>query len=289
MGPAASVPAEKQVLATIRARIGSLSPGERKVAQAVLDAPNEVIHMTVGELAARAGTAESTTVRTCHRLGFAGYQDVKIRLARELDSTAPAIRSSIDGTAEPHEVLRTVLAFNIEALRDITSTISAESFDLAAAAIARARKVLLLGFGSSFFVCQEASERLSAVGMDAAAPESPNMKLLLASRSESDDVVICISHTGATKEVIRYAEVASAAGATVIALTSFARTRLTQMADIALIAGGQELDFRFDAMSARIVHLAVLDAIYLSLPHRLGERSAQSLNTYYGEEASWRF
>jgi DNA-binding MurR/RpiR family transcriptional regulator len=288
MADSPGVPASKQVLSTIRVNLGSLTPGERKVAMVVLESPSEVIHMTVGELAQRADTAESTAVRLCHRLGYAGYQDLKIRLARELVSTEPAVRSEIDGSAEPHEILRTVLSFNIEALRDITSSISAEQFDLAANAIAGAHKVLLLGFGSSFLVCQEAHERLASVGVDAAAPDSPNMKLLLASRSDKTDVVVCVSHTGATKEVIRYAEVAKRAGATVIAVTSFARTPLAEVADIPLIAGGQQLDFRFDAMSARIAHLAVLDAIYISLPHKLGERSTQSLNTFYGEEAAWR-
>ena len=43
-----AVPANKQVLPTIRVQIGSLSPGERKVANVILEAPNEVIHMTVG-------------------------------------------------------------------------------------------------------------------------------------------------------------------------------------------------------------------------------------------------
>ncbi len=197
------IPASRRVLPTIRVKLGSLSPGERKVANVILDSPSEVIHMTVGDLALRAGTAESTAVRMCHRLGYAGYQDVKIRLARELVSSEPAVRSQIDGSAEPHEILRMVLAFNIEALRDITSSISPEEFDRAADAIAHASKVLLLGFGSSYFVCKEAHERLASVGIDASAPESPNMKLLLASRTTPGDVVVCVSHTGATKEINR--------------------------------------------------------------------------------------
>src|SRR4051794_2485180 len=121
-----NVPAERQVLAAIRARIGSLSPGEKKVASTILEAPEDIIHMTVGELAARAGTAESTAVRCCHKLGYAGYQDIKIHLARELATTEPAIQSQIDPSSSPHEILRMVLKFNMDSLADITSTISAE-------------------------------------------------------------------------------------------------------------------------------------------------------------------
>lgn len=268
--------------------IGSLPPGDRRVAEVVLEFPHEVIHMTVAELAQRAGSAESTAVRCCHKLGYGGYQDLKIHLARELTIDQPEVRTTIDSTAPPYEVLRTVLAFDAEMLRDITSGITAEEFDAAATAMGRAKRVVLLGFGSSFFVCLEAHERLSSVGLDAIAPESPNMKLLICSRVTTDDVVICVSHTGATKELFRYVDVAKRAGATIIAITSFARTRLARAADIALIAGGQEFDFRFDAVSGRLAHLAVLDALYMSLPQQLGARATKSLATFHDEESAWR-
>lgn len=288
MGESVTVSPDKTVLASIRHRLGSLPPGDRRVAEVILEVPHEVIHMTVSELAARAGSAESTTVRCCRKLGYGGYQDLKIRLARELATQQPQIQAAIDQDTAPYEILRTVLAFDAELLKDITSGIGEGEFEDASRAIARARRVILVGFGSSYFVCLEAHERLSSAGLDAVAPESPNMKLLLCSRTTSEDVVVCVSHTGATKELIRYAEVAKANEATVIAVTSYANTRLARTADIALVAGGRDLDFRFDALSGRLAHLAVLDALYMSMPNQLGERATASLATFHDEESAWR-
>jgi DNA-binding MurR/RpiR family transcriptional regulator len=58
---------------------------------------------------------------------------------------------------------------------------------------------------------------------------------------------------------------ASAAGATVISLTSFTHSPLTEMADHTLVAGSCETTHRIEAMTSRIVHLTVLDALFVLL------------------------
>ncbi|MGB4136156.1 MAG: MurR/RpiR family transcriptional regulator [Microbacterium sp.] len=279
---------DKTVLASARALIGSLPPSDRRVAEVILEHPEEVLHMTVAELAARAHSAESTAVRCCHKLGYRGFQDLKIRLARELAAVRPEVRPTLDATGGHHDVLRTVLAFEREVLDDINSTIADEAFDAATEALAASGRVLLVGFGVSYFVCLDAQDRLSSIGIDAQAPEAPNMKLLLSTRLRPGDVLLCISHTGATKEILRYAEVARGNGATTIAITSFARSRLARLADVLLVAGGRELDFRFDAVSGRLAHHAVLDALYLALAQALGERATRSLDVFHDEESAWR-
>lgn len=278
----------KQVLASVRSLITSLPRSEQKIAQVVLDDPESVIHMTVLELAQRAGTAESTAVRCCHKLGYSGFQDLKIRLARELATGAHDDHEVLTSSSTPSQVLRSVLTFDTQVISDISSSLDPDAFEAAVFALLDARRVALLAFGFSYFVCLDAQDRLSSIGMDVRAPESPNMKLMLTNRLQPEDVAICVSHTGATKEVLRYAELAQRQGATTIALTSFARSKLAKIADITLVAGGREIDFRFDAASARLAQLAVLDAIYLALALNLGEKAETSLAVYHDEESGWR-
>lgn len=278
----------KTVIASIRALIGSLPPGDLKVAQAILDSPEAVIHMTVAELAAQAGTAESTAVRCCHKLGYRGFQDLKIHLARELSSHSTEIPESLEDAERPHDVLRAVLRFDAEVLRDVLSTLDPGAFDAATAALGAAENVVLVGFGSSQYVCFEAQDRLCSIGINARSPQSQNMMLLQTSRLGAGDVLICISHTGATKEIIRYADLARENGATTIVVTSYGRSRLTRSADVLLLAGGRELDFRFDALSGRLAHLAVLDALYMALAQSLGSAASESLAVFHDEESAWR-
>lgn len=278
----------KTVLATTSALLASLPPGDKKVAQVILDEPEAVIHMTVVELASRAGTAESTTIRCCRKLGYTGFQDLKIRLARELSVEKPPAIPTLSAGQTPHDVLRAIVSFNRQLLDDVNITIESRTFNQAAEALLGAGSVLLTGFGFSYFVCLDAQDRLSSIGINARAPEAPNMKLLQAHRLKRGDVLICVSHTGATKEILRYVDIAKHHGASSIGITSSPRSKLARVSDYSLAVGGRELDFRIDSASARIVHLSVLDSLYLALAQMLGKSADDNLSIFHDEESVWR-
>ncbi|HEX3452887.1 MAG TPA: MurR/RpiR family transcriptional regulator, partial [Solirubrobacteraceae bacterium] len=63
---------------------GTLRAAEQRVADFILKHPDELIYLTVTELAERTNTSESTVVRLCQKIGYKGYQEFKIVLARDL-------------------------------------------------------------------------------------------------------------------------------------------------------------------------------------------------------------
>src|SRR4030081_4162216 len=82
----------------------SLRAAEQRVAYFILKHPDELIYLTVTELAERTHTSESTVVRLCQKIGYKGYQEFKIVLARDLVEPAHAIY----GPIEPGDVFATV-------------------------------------------------------------------------------------------------------------------------------------------------------------------------------------
>ncbi len=63
---------------------------------------------------------------------------------------------------------------------------------------------------------------------------------------------------------------------------------MAERVDIPLVASGRELSFRFEALSGRLVHLAVVDALYLALALADPERARAALDIYYQVDSSWR-
>jgi DNA-binding MurR/RpiR family transcriptional regulator len=61
-------------------------------------------------------------------------------------------------------------------------------------------------------------------------------------------------------------------GATTIALTSYPRSALAEVADIVLVTAAQATTFRPDALSARHPQLVVLDLLYIAVAQRLHDR-----------------
>ncbi|MBV9438793.1 MAG: MurR/RpiR family transcriptional regulator, partial [Candidatus Eremiobacteraeota bacterium] len=80
----------------LQAAYTTLRAAEQRVADFVLAHPDELIYLTVTELAERTHTSESTVVRLCQKIGYKGYQEFKIVLARDLVGPTREIHSSIE-------------------------------------------------------------------------------------------------------------------------------------------------------------------------------------------------
>jgi DNA-binding MurR/RpiR family transcriptional regulator len=152
----------------------------------------------------------------------------------------------------------------------------------------QAETILLLAYGSSRIVAECAADQFSSIGLRVEAPPLSNMMYLMTHTAAPTTCALIISHSGSTKETIGHAEALRKRGVPVIALTSFRRSPLSEVSDIVLAAGSPERPFRFEYLSARLVHLAIVNSLYLSLAKRNVERSRASLDLYYEADSSWR-
>jgi len=74
------------VLGTIRSARLTLSKSEDKVADFVLNEPEDVVQASIQSLAKKCGVSEPTVVRFCRAIGCSGYHDFKLKLARSMAS-----------------------------------------------------------------------------------------------------------------------------------------------------------------------------------------------------------
>jgi RpiR family transcriptional regulator, carbohydrate utilization regulator len=267
-------------LARAQAALPQLGATDRRVIQTILDDPELAVQSSVTELAARAGTAQSSAVRTCQRLGYRGFQDVKLALARDLASQEHQLShgDGIDAQTPLSDLLEGILRRSGRALADAAQTIDRAAFELAVERIAAASRILVIGNGTSAAPAQDAAYRFSSLGLIASAPGDAIAQHLAARQLNPACACVVISHTGVTRETLVSAEAAAKAGATLIAVTSFLRSPLTGIADAALVAGGPEHGFRLEAMSSRLAHLGVIDALFVAVAVRRPEIAASALD-----------
>ncbi|MFF2959982.1 MurR/RpiR family transcriptional regulator [Streptomyces sp. NPDC057963] len=119
--------------AHVRAKLPELRETEARVAQVILDQGADLVGLSVCDVAALAGTAPSSVVRACQRLGFRGYQELKIAAARQGPTRAPAPDPRDDPAAR---ALADTIHASREALDDLATTLTADR-PLAAAAAPR--------------------------------------------------------------------------------------------------------------------------------------------------------
>lgn len=262
----------QNLAAHVRARLPQLRDAEARVAQVLLDQGPELVRLSVSDVATMAHTAASSVVRACQRLGFRGYQEVKITAAREVPR--PTTPEGVDATSR-------ALADTVQAAREVldglSTTVSPDHLRTAAEALHAASRILVVGAGLSTAVATDAAYRLRALGCAVDAPTDPLTAEVAASLLPADAVCLAVSHTGATRTTVDAARRAHACGATVISLTSYARSPLTETSQCTLLAGGQDLTLGLEAVAGRLAHLVVVDALALSLLALRGSDAQQAL------------
>lgn len=261
-----------EVVARIRSELTSLLPTERAVAEVFVTQPDAVIEMSAQQVAALAGASRATVVRTCQSLGFSGYQQLRVMLARDLGPSVQVAKA--DGPAEPatvEAVVRECFAEVGRSLPAMTALLEESDVRRAVDLLAGARRVLVCGNGLSAPLAALLAQRLGALGRVADAPTDGIAQQVAARHLGPDDALVVISGSGANDASLRCAEAARSAGAAVLLVTSFGRSPLTGHADVSLVVGMRDLTFRDElTVTSRIPHFILIEALIAGVVWRLG-------------------
>ena len=244
----------------IAAMLHRLSPAERKVADIVAADPPATMAATVASLAKAAGVSEPTVVRFCRSLGLDGFADLRMSLARAEGVGAPRLHRRIGpGTPVP-EAAGAVIDHAIAALTELRQTLDAPAIERGALALVRASRVEIWGFGASAAVAEDLAHKLFRVCRGVVARADPHMQAMAAATLDGDSVVLCISHTGRTRELVEVAALAAQSGATVLAITRPA-SPLAAIATLLVPCEVAENTDLHTPMVSRIAHLVLGDAL----------------------------
>ncbi|MGE5255614.1 MAG: MurR/RpiR family transcriptional regulator [Hyphomicrobiales bacterium] len=251
-------------LAVIRSSLDSLRNSEKKVAKCVLGDPGAVVTASITELAERAGTSEPTVIRFCRRLGLGGYMELRLNLARDLPSTQ-YIFENVGDTDSLAEIAGKILNAHREAITNTLNKLSLDDLDAAVKALRSARRIEFYGMGGSAIVARDAHHKFFRLGIPCVAYDDPHMQVMSAALLSNKDVVVAISHTGSTKDIIESAKVARKAGATVIGILGSENAPLSKVCNIALSVFSREAALRLAPMTSRLVQLAIVDVLFVTV------------------------
>jgi DNA-binding MurR/RpiR family transcriptional regulator len=269
------------VLLRVRAGLPELTGALQRVAEQVLADPAAAARATIVELAERSGTSPATVTRFCRALGFDGYADLRLAIAAETGRARSAgwtfdIGREIQPTDPLDRVLGQIMAADTRAMHDTAALLDLAEVERAADAIAAATRVDIFGASGSALVGEEMQFSLHRIGVAAWAWTDVHNGLASAALLRPGDVALGVSHSGGTRETIEMLAEAGSRGATTIALTSFPRSPLAELADIVLLTAAQATTFRPDALSARHPQLVVLDLLYIAVAQRTHDRAHAS-------------
>jgi DNA-binding MurR/RpiR family transcriptional regulator len=266
-----------------------LRAAEQRVADFILRHPDELIYLTVTELAERTNTSESTVVRLCQKIGYKGYQEFKIVLARDLVEPTTEIYAAIEPGDDLATVKTKVFQANAQALRDTIEVLDDEMLGRAVDALATAGRVDIYGVGGSGPLALDAFHKFLKLGVRAVALSDGDLMAMSSSLLGSGDVALGISHTGASRDVTDALNRAKANGATTICITHRSSSPITKVSDIHLVTAAKQTAFRSDASSSRIAQLTIIDTLYVGIAHKAHDRSLKMIEKTREATAAKRY
>lgn len=252
----------------------SLPRQERRLAEFILTAPSEIVHMGIKDLADQCEVSAATVTRFCKNFQCKGYPDFKLKLAAEIAHAEMASRTG--NTRYQDIVAGNPLAGIVEAIesnhltsiRDTTQLLDLGQLERAVDALCRAKRIDLYGVATSSIVAQDFYQKLIRIGKNCTAFADSHMQITSASTLTSSDVAVAVSYSGETPETIDALACAKDAGAFTISITSYRSSAISALADITLYSSSLEEGMRRGDMASRIAQLHIIDILFMGMASR---------------------
>jgi len=262
----------------IRTLYNSFSKTAKKIADYVLENRDEIIYMSVTELAEKCEVGETTIIRFCRKIGLKGYQEFKLVLAREMANKQEIVSDKVTNEDDIETIINKVTESNIQAIRDTARLISRDTIEKAAEVIIGSDKVDVYGVGSSGFTAGDTKYKFMRIGIKCESFSDPHMQCMSAVNLTDKSVAIGISSSGSTKDTVDSLSKAKEAGAFTIAITNYAKSPITNVADLVLLTVARETPIRSGALTSKIAQLDVIDILYTVIAIKSEKKAYEYLN-----------
>ena len=246
----------------LRTKRDSLTKSGGIVADYLVQHAEDAQYLSISSLANACGVAEATIFRFCRSLGFDGYNEMKIALAKAT-ATAMPVALKLEPGVDTQTLVTHAYNTAVEALNGTRNVLDPDAIDHAATLLQRARQVYCLGQGGSQVLAEDIWARFSMISTKFRTAGDSHMQVMAASLMTEEDVVLFVSYSGATRDMIETLRTAKAAGAKIILLTHYEDSPGALLADVVLLCGAQESPLDSGSIPIKAAFLYVGEVLVL--------------------------
>jgi len=249
---------DKPVLDVIKDNYGKIFSAEKKVADYVLEHPQEAVDANVSELAKASGVSDATVVRMCHHLGYKGYYQFRLMLAKDVGRDEGEDIEELQNT--PNPVMKIFQKY-VNSLTAVAESINEEDMKSCVNLIKSCKQAHILAVGNTTPLALYMGFRLGRLGVKCTNDISPEYFLNHVNLADKEDIIIAISQSGSSRQVIQGMELAKEKGLKMMAITGYRQSPISELADYVLISNGRKESFDYYKNYAHLKETALIDAL----------------------------
>lgn len=225
----------------------------------------DVFYKPISQIAKESNIGEATITRFSKKMGFSGLQDFKVTLAQEISSLSKnrnIINSNIENNEPVIDTAKKLLATNISTLESTVDIINGSEIHKSAQLIINAKRIYFIGIGYSGIIAQDSNYKFMRIGLNCLSFDSSHTMIMMASIMQKGDLVIAISHSGETEEIIKTVEMAKQNEVDIISITKKKESSLKSASDIHLEYISEETLLETGSISSKLAQIFLIDLIY---------------------------
>lgn len=248
----------------------TLTKTEKKIADYILGGEGDsMMNVTLLEMAKQLRLGEASIIRFCRKIGFRGFQDMKIAMAiekaREEDQGVP---NEMDSGQAMEKI--------IQVIRNTNDCVNRDSLDRAVDMLESAVGLYFYGVGSSGVAAEIAEVRFVRAGKRCKSVKESHLQTIQSSVLNHSDVVVGISVSGMTMDLFNTLKLAKEAGSRLIVITNHENSVIAKIADCVLLSSAPESPVMGGTFASIISQLCVLDLLFTCY----SMRNRESVNAF---------
>ncbi|MGX4687091.1 MurR/RpiR family transcriptional regulator [Vagococcus sp. JNUCC 83] len=253
----------KHIHQRVESLYNDLTHSEQKIANLVLERPEDVTKMTASELAKESQTSPASVIRFCKSISIPSFPELKMALSAEKQWEVPKEYSDILPNEKISDVKAKLLGNAYQSMQETVQLVSDDTLKQAVSLISNAPFVYVYGIGSSYLVAENIAQKWNRIGKVCIC--IADIHLLIASLTSAvpGSIFIGISNSGETSEVLEINHIAKKNGIKTIGISQFGMNSLSKKVDLSLqTVKSKEAELRSAATSSLMSQFILIDLLF---------------------------
>lgn len=245
----------------IKRRLPGFTKSELRVANYVLDNANDVIELSISEIAEKTETSDATIIRFCKRLGLNGVYQLKINLSNELGNAGYIVGDKPGQASLYSDYWERVGSYAAH----LSKVIDEETVDSCLEEIYAASTIHIAGWGNTGMVAADFAHRLTMFGFNTFFSTIPEYAIRNLATSPERTLVVAFSHSGSSIHIIDTLKLAKSLDRRTILITNTEESPAKKYADIKLISNLRNEIFQDLGAASHILEYMIIDLLLFGI------------------------
>ena len=266
------------ILEELNAPTFKTSKSDRVLIRYIQDNIQLVARKTISQLSQESGIGESTITRFARKMGFSSLSAFKLALAEELTDTSQRyiINRDIAAAESVELTARKLLDTNIGMMEKTLQLLDFETISGSSSLLQHARRILFVGLGNAGYMAKDSSYKFSRIGLDCTGTDNSHTMIVMAALLHPEDLLVAISHSGETDEIIKTVELAKRKGVKTIVITANKKSTLAVLSDQGIFYEAEETLLETGSIPVKLAQFFILDLIYTQVVKEMADVAAEN-------------